>query len=175
MWGTEIGSGDNVPFAVVPDRPQRCEDCTERAASIIREKAGGVFSHKQLWAESCNNSQTFAPEPSLIGFTLSFPGHAHRLARRPSADDIDSPILVIVWRERRHVAPSVCIGPMLRKDAVGVLVDFDLPLADHPCPLKAQVESADARKQRAECQWLSFHSPSLRASSNLSMPFPDRL
>jgi len=170
MRGTEIGSGDNVPLAVVPDRSQRCEDCTERAASIIREKAGGVFSHKQLWAESCNNSQTFAPEPSLIGLALSFSGHTHRLAWRPSTNEIDGPVLVIVWRKRRYIAPSVRVGPMIGEDAVCVLVDFDLPSAEHPCPLKAKIKPADTSEQRPERERLPFHAPKIREASNPEMP-----
>jgi hypothetical protein len=55
MRGTNGGSVDNVPFRIVPDRGQRPEYGVERAASIISEKAGGIFSHKHFWAESRNN------------------------------------------------------------------------------------------------------------------------
>ena len=35
---------------------------------------------------------------------------------------------------------------MLGEDAVGVVIYFDLPLADHPGPLQAEIEAADSRE-----------------------------
>lgn len=77
---------------------------------------------------------------------------------------------MIVWRKRRYVAPSVRVGPMLGKDAACVLVDFDLPSAEHPCPLKAKIKPTNTGKQRSERERLPFHAPNIREASNLEMP-----
>jgi hypothetical protein len=166
---TNGGSGHNVPFRFVPDGGKGCEDSAERAASIISEKHGGVFCHKQAWPESRNNPETLAPHPSFIVFAFPVAGLADRLARRPGADQIDLPIVGVVWRKRLHVAPSRNGRPTLRQNAAGVLVDFHLPPAHHPYPLEPQIETADAGEQRAEGERLPFHSANVRASSNLSM------
>jgi hypothetical protein len=59
---------------------------------------------------------------------------------------------------------------MLGKDAACVLVDFYLPSAEHPCPLKAKIKPADASKQRPERERLPFHAPNIRKASNPEMP-----
>jgi hypothetical protein len=60
--------------------------------------------------------------------------------------------------------------------AVGVVIYFDLPLADHSGAFQAEIESPDPCEQRAEGQWLPFHATNLRAESNWSIPKsePDR-
>jgi len=64
--GTKVGSGDNVPFAYVPDRGKRPEESSERAASIMVENADGILCHKESWLEVRNNSERLSPHPSLI-------------------------------------------------------------------------------------------------------------
>jgi hypothetical protein len=56
------------------------------------------------------------------------------------------------------------------EDAVGVVIYFDLPLADHPGPLQAEIEAADSREQRPEGEWLPFHALNIRAMSSSEMP-----
>jgi hypothetical protein len=167
---TNGGSWDNVPFRFVPDGGKGREDSAERAASIIAEKHGGVFCHKQPWLESRNNPEALAPHPSLIVGSFPMAGLADRLARRPGTDEINSPLVGIVWRERLHVAPLWGARPTLCQNATGVAVNLHLPLAHHPGTFEAQVKAADAGEQRPKGQWLPFHPPNIRAVSNLEMP-----
>jgi len=167
---TNGGSWDNVPFRFVPDGGKGREDSAERAASIIAEKHGGVFCHKQPWLESRNNPEALAPHPSLIVGSFPMARLADRLARRPGTDEIDRPLVGIVWREGLHVAPSRGARPTLCQYATGVAVNLYLPLAHHPGTFEAQVEAADPGEQRPKGQWLPFHPPNILAESNLEMP-----
>jgi hypothetical protein len=167
---TNGGSWDNVPFRFVPDGGKGREDSAERAASIIAEKHGGVFCHKQPWLESRNNPEALAPHPSLIVGSFPMARLADRLARWPGTDEIDRPLVGIVWREGLHVAPSWGARPTLCQNATGVAVNLHLPLAHHTGTFEAQVEAADPGEQRPKGQWLPFHPPSLLAESNLEMP-----
>jgi hypothetical protein len=107
------------------------------------KKADGIFRHKEPWAEIRNNSEGFAPHPSLIARTFLLACMAHRLARNPSTDKVNLPITRITDRKRPHVAPAGDARPVLRQHAASVGVDLDLPPALHAGPLKAQVEAAD--------------------------------
>jgi hypothetical protein len=140
---TNVGSGDNVPFAYVPDRGKRPQESVERAASVMVEKADGIFSHKEPWAEIRNNSEGFAPHPSLIVRAFLLACVADRLARHAGTDEVNLPIGRIAHRERPHVAPAGNARPMLRQHAAGIGVDLDLPPALHAGTLQAQVEAAD--------------------------------
>jgi hypothetical protein len=95
------------------------------------EKANGIFRHKEPWAEIRNNSEGFAPHPSVIGSAFLLACVAHWLARHPSADEINTPIVGVANRKRPHVTPSSYAGPVLRKNAAGVGVDLNLPPALH--------------------------------------------
>jgi hypothetical protein len=108
------------------------------------EKANGIFSHKEPWAEIRNNSEGFAPHPSLIARAFLLSCMAYRLARDASTDEINLPIGRISGRKRPHVAPPGDLWPVLRQHAASVGVDFDLPAALHAGPLKAEVKAADA-------------------------------
>jgi hypothetical protein len=140
---TNVGSGDNVPFAYVPDRGKRPQNSVERAASVMVEKADGIFRHKEPWAEIRNNSEGFAPHPSLIARTFLLACMAHWLARHACTDEVNMPISRIADRERPHVAPTGDAGPVLGQHAAGIGVDLDLPAAFHAGPLKAEVEAAN--------------------------------
>jgi hypothetical protein len=140
---TNVGSGDNVPFAYVPDRGKRPQQSSERAASIMVENADGIFRHKEPWLEIRNNSEGFAPHPSFVIGTLLLSGVAHRLARHAGTNQIDLPIGQITYWERANVAPPCYVRPMLGEHAAGVVVDLDLPPALHAGTLKAQVEAAN--------------------------------
>jgi hypothetical protein len=166
---TNGGSGNDVPFRFVPDGGKGREDSAERAASIIAEKHGGVFCHKQAWPESRNNPEALAPHPSFIVGSFAMTGLTDRLARRAGTYQIDIPFVGIVWRERLHVAPSRGARPTLRQNAAGVTVDFDLPFANHPGAFEAEVKASDACEQRTKSQRLPFHAARLRRSSTGSM------
>jgi hypothetical protein len=107
------------------------------------EKADGIFSHKEPWAEIRNNSEGFAPHPSLIVRAFLLAGVADRLARHSRADQVNLPISRISHRERPHVAPAGDAWPVLRQHAAGIGVNLDLPPALHAGTLQAQVEAAD--------------------------------
>jgi hypothetical protein len=107
------------------------------------EKADGIFSHKEPWAEIRNNSEGFAPHPSVIVRTFLLASVADRLARHARTDQVNLPISQIRHRERPNVAPAGDAGPMLRQHAARIGVDLNLPSALHACPLKAEVEAAD--------------------------------
>jgi hypothetical protein len=141
--GTNGASGDNVPLAYVPDRGKRPQDSVERAASVMVKKADGIFRHKEPWAEIRNNSEGFAPHPSLIARAFLLSCVAHWLARHACTDEVNMPISRIADRERPHVAPTGDAGPVLGQHAAGIGVDLDLPAAFHAGPLKAQVEAAN--------------------------------
>jgi hypothetical protein len=111
------------------------------------EKPDGIFSHKEPWAEIRNNSEGFAPHPSLIARTFLLACMAHRLARDASTDEVNLPIGRISHRKRPHVAPAGDARPVLGQHAASVGVDFDLPAALHAGPLKAKVKAADAGEE----------------------------
>jgi hypothetical protein len=77
------------------------------------EKADGIFRHKEPWAEIRNNSERFAPHPSLIGSAFLLACVTDRLARHAGTNQIHLPFRRITDRERPHVAPSLHVGPML--------------------------------------------------------------
>jgi hypothetical protein len=111
------------------------------------EKADGIFRHKEPWTEIRNNSEGFAPHPSLIARTFLLACVAYRLARNPSTDKVNLPISRITDRKRPHVAPARHAGPVLRQHAAGVMVDLNLPPALHAGPLEAEVEAADSGEE----------------------------
>jgi hypothetical protein len=111
------------------------------------EKADGIFRHKEPWAEIRNNSEGFAPHPSLIARTFLLACMAHRLARDASTDEVNLPIVRISHRKRPYVAPACDARPVLRQHAAGVIVDFDLPPALHAGPLEAEVKAADSGEE----------------------------
>jgi hypothetical protein len=144
VWGTNVGSGDNVPLAYVPDRGKRPQEPLERAASIMVKNPDGILSHKEPWLEIRNNSEGFAPHPSLIVGTFLLSCVAHWLARNASTDEINIPFLRRPWRERANVAPPLNMRPMLGEHAAGVVVNLNLPPAFHAGTLKPKVEAANA-------------------------------
>jgi hypothetical protein len=111
------------------------------------EKPDGIFSHKEPWAEIRNNSEGFAPHPSLIVRTFLLACMAHRLARDASTNEVNLPIGRISHRKRPHVGPSSHAGPVLRKHVAGIGVDLDLPPAIHAGSLKSEVEAPDPGEQ----------------------------
>jgi hypothetical protein len=111
------------------------------------KKADGILSHKAPWAEIRNNSEGFAPHPSLIARTFLLACMADRLARHASTDQVNLPIGRISNRERPHVAPAGNGGPVLCQHAAGICVNLDLPAALHAGPLKAQVEASNAGEE----------------------------
>ena len=143
MWGTNVGSGDNVPFAYVPDRGNRPQESSERAASIMVENADGILSHKEPWLEIRNNPEGFAPHPSLIVGTFLLSCVAHRLARNSSTDEINPPVLGWPRRKRANVSPPLNVRPMLGEHAAGVIINLDLPPALHAGTLKPEVEATN--------------------------------
>jgi len=145
--GTNVGSGDNVPFAYVPDRGKRPEESSERAASIMVENPDGIFRLKEAWLEIRNNPERFAPHPSLIVRSFLLACVAHRLARNASTDQIDPPLIRRPRRERANVAPASDLRPVLREHTAGVVVDLDLPPALHASTLEPKVEAADASEE----------------------------
>jgi hypothetical protein len=107
------------------------------------KKADGIFRHKEPWADIRNNSEGFAPHPSLIARAFLLSCVAHWLARHACTDEVNMPISRIADRKRPHVAPASDVWPVLRQHAAGIGVDLDLPPAFHAGPLKAQVEAAN--------------------------------
>jgi hypothetical protein len=105
------------------------------------EKADGIFRHKEPWAEIRNNSEGFAPHPSLIVRTFLLSGMADRLARHACTDQVNLPISRIVNRKRSHIAPAGNAGPVFCQHAAGVGVDLDLPAAFHAGTFKPEVEA----------------------------------
>jgi hypothetical protein len=172
MPGTNVGSSNKVPFTHIPDRGNRPHDSGERAASIIVEKVDGVFRHKELWLESRNNSETFAPQPAFIGFSFSLPCLTYRLARHACTDQINLPIVAFVWRECFNFAPTSDIGPMLCQNGRGVLIALYLPLAGHASTFEAKIKSADPCEERAEGHGHPFHDRTLPISSSESTENP---
>jgi hypothetical protein len=143
VWGTNVSSGDNVPFAYVPDRGKRPQESSERAASIMVENANGVLCHKESWLDVRNNSEGFAPHPSLIVGSFLFSCVAHWLAWNSSADEINTPLFRWPRRERANVAPPLHVRPMLGDHAAGVVINLNLPPALHAGTLKPEVEAAN--------------------------------
>jgi hypothetical protein len=143
MWGTEIRSGDSCPINDVPCRLKGGEQPGERAASIIAEKPGGIFRHKESWAESRNNSETFAPHPSVIVATLPLASETDRLAWHTGADQIDFPIASSVRGEGLDLSPSRDVRPVFLQHRCRIGVPLDLPAALHARPLKPEVEATD--------------------------------
>ena len=137
MGGTDIGSGDCVPINAVPCCLKGGDNSGERAASIIAKKSGGVFRHKESWAESRNNSQTLTPHPSLIGFPQLLAGDADGLARHAGTNNIDAPFAAVVWRKRLNLSPACSVWPVSRQHPRCVLVSLYLPLASHAGSLEA--------------------------------------
>ncbi len=143
MRGTNGASGDNVPFAYIPDRGKRPEKSPERAASIMVENPDGVLCHKESWLEVRNNSEGFAPHPSFIVRTFLLSCVAHWLARNASTDEINLPFLRRPWWKRANVAPPCDVRPMLGQHAAGVVINLNLPPAFHASTLKAKIETAN--------------------------------
>ena len=110
--GTNGASGDNVPFAYIPDTGQRTQDSSERAASIMSKNRSGIFRHKELWLEIRNNSQCFSPHPSSIVWPPLFAGNAHGLTWNTCADEVDAPRFWIAVRKSANVCPSTDVGPV---------------------------------------------------------------
>jgi hypothetical protein len=111
------------------------------------EKADGILSHKEPWAEIRNNSEGFAPHPSVIVRTFLLASVADRLARHARTNQVNLPLSRISHRERPHVAPAGDARPVLRQHAAGIGVDLDLPPALQPGTLKAKVKAANPGEQ----------------------------
>jgi len=141
-----VGSGDNVPLAYIPDRGKRPQESSKRAASIMTENANGIFRHKEPWLEIRNNSECFAPHPSLIAGTFFPSGNAYGLTRNASAYQINVPIRWLTKRKRANVAPSRDVRPVLGEHASRVVVNLDLPPALHASTLKPEVKAANPRE-----------------------------
>jgi hypothetical protein len=107
------------------------------------ENANGVLCHKESWLDVRNNSEGFAPHPSLIVNAFLFSRMAHWLARHASTDEIDPPLVCWPWWKRPHVSPPLNVRPVLGEHAAGVVINLDLPPALHAGTLKAEVEAAN--------------------------------
>jgi hypothetical protein len=99
------------------------------------EKADGILSHKEPWAEIRNNPEGFAPHPSLIARAFLLACVAHRLARHASTYQVNVPLGGISNRERADVSPPLNARPMLFQHAAGIWVNLDLPAALHASTL----------------------------------------
>jgi hypothetical protein len=101
---------------------------------------------------------------ALVFFSFPLARLAERLAGIARRDEING------LKARSVDMPDVAIfgyaGPVFRQHLPAVVIDLDLPLANHPRALEAQVEAADAREQTAEghCALLLLSAP---------VPLPD--
>jgi hypothetical protein len=86
-----------------------------------------------------------------------------------AADDINVPIS-ICGREGSHIVVAMDVRPVLGKNSASKVIDFYLPLTDHPGTFEAQIKTADPGEQRTEGQWHPFHATNIRAEANLEMP-----
>jgi hypothetical protein len=91
------------------------------------------------------------------------------LAWESAADDINVPIS-ICGREGSHIVVAMDVRPVLGKNSASKVIDFYLPLTDHPGTFEAQIKTADPGEQRTEGQWHPFHATNIRAEANLEMP-----
>jgi hypothetical protein len=107
------------------------------------KNADGILSHKEPWLEIRNNSEGFAPHPSLIVCAFLLACVAHWLARHASTDKVNSPVFWIAKWKRANVAPPCDVRPMLGEHAAGVVINLNLPPALHASTLKAKIKTAN--------------------------------
>jgi hypothetical protein len=155
-----------VPLRVIPERGQRSENVIHPPS---KERCD-VFHDDVPGSKLANDASVFVPKTRAFAGQPLLPScGADVLAWESAADDINVPIS-ICGREGSHVVVARDVRPVLGKNSASKVIDFYLPLADHSGTLESQVKSADPGEERAEGQWLPFHAPNVRASSNWSIP-----
>jgi hypothetical protein len=131
-----------VPLRVIPERGKVAENGShspsKQRCDVLHDDVSGSYF--------ANDPSELVPKTGPLSCeSSSFSCNADVLAGEAAADEIDGPISLGCW-ESPHVVVSWDVGPMLGEDAVGVVIYFDLPLADHPGPLQAEIEAADSRE-----------------------------
>ena len=88
--GTEGGSRKAIPFRVVPERGQVCENLSEDGSSADREEVCNVLQEDVSRSNVANDSTHLSPKRSFgMSETLTLSGARGALAREAAGDDVD--------------------------------------------------------------------------------------
>lgn len=133
-----------MPLRIKPERGQRPEYLIQSPS----KQRCHVLQHNVSGLHFANDSHRFVEESAAFSSkscSLSCVGNV--LAGEPSANDINPPVSCGLGGEGANVIVSPYVGPVFLQNAGSVIVDFDLPFADHPGPLKAKIEAADSGEE----------------------------
>ena len=88
------------------------------------------------------------PEPSVIIGAFPLSSLTDWLARKPAADYVYGSQFLA--GELCYIGIAVDVRPVLGQDALAVGIGFNLPANGMPRPFQAQVQTTDAREERAD-------------------------
>jgi len=130
-----------MPFRIIPDLGQ----CPENSIQSPSKQRCHVFQHNASGSQFANHANGFKEQSGPLAVeSCPSAGVGNILTRKSAADNIDWP--KIVSSTLQDIALPMHVGPMFRQHLVSVVVNFDLPLAIHPSPLKAQIKPANSCK-----------------------------
>jgi len=153
--GTKGFRRNAVPFNTVPVLGQGGENATEFFESKQRWR---VLHDSDLRSNLANDSKVFPPKPSFICRSCAFSSNADWLAGWTSTDDSD--FLEVVFSAISDVVFFWDFRPTLCEDFFRIVIDFNLPLADHSGPLKTKVKPTDSGEQTSKRDGFSIHNNS---------------
>lgn len=134
MRDTSCSARNTEPFRIKPCLGQRPEN-SMNPPSIDR---WDVLHNNDFRLQLDNDANGLKEQPRTTpvnsGWLVCCVSDADILTRESTAHDGDW--LKVVFSALPDVAFSVDVGPVLREDFRRVVIDFNLPLADHAGPLK---------------------------------------
>jgi len=134
-----------VPVRIVPALGQ----VSEYDINPPNKQCCDVFHEHESGSYFANQSAHLSPEStSLASDALSLSGIANVLAGEPAADQVN-PFEVFALHIP-HVPEAGHIGPVLHQHPLAVWFVLDLPLAHHPGPFQAEVQTTDASEHATE-------------------------
>jgi len=141
MRGTKGGSRYAMPFRIVPDLGQRPKNSVQPPS---KERCH-VFQHNASGSQFANHANGLEEQPGALPVKpCPSSGEGNILAGKSAADDIDW--FKVMSSTLQDIALPMHVRPMFRQHLVSEIVNFDLPPAIHPSPLKAEVKPANACK-----------------------------
>jgi hypothetical protein len=151
LGDSEVFTVKHAPCDTVPELVQRLEYDCEVTSSVAREKAVHVFEDNSSWSAFSNEAHEVVKESRLAPSKPRSLPHSRKrevLAGEPSCPYISFRDVCLI--ERPNVVVEGKAGPMLFQNVSAKGLCFALKNDAKTRALQAQIETANARKERCD-------------------------
>jgi hypothetical protein len=137
--GTKGFRGNAVPFNTTPHRGQGGKNSIE--LWVIKQR-WRILHDCDSWSKIANDAEVLTPQPSFVWGSFAVSGNTDRLAWRSAAHDIN--ILEVVSATTSDIPFSADIWPRFFKSLRCIVINLNLPFADHSGPLESKIKATYA-------------------------------